>query len=1171
MNDGLYKIIRGRDMTLGPEKVLVCSAYNNRESFTFRNRGYRVLPFNGFLNTADYLRKISNGFNAALMAATPTSLDHASTLYIYLQRGFAIAANSIFGRDNEAAYAGTSLGEIDPLPRSTSNPAPYGYYYTESNDAEALFGFTTPALAGTITKISVYALVKGSAKTKFRNLAGTITYGTTESSIDIYRWIYTDYSAAWNWSDINSIKAGVWLDCDSGICRSIKLRIWLSDGSYVDIYPTSDYSNSYIRRIYGNPFQDSDDGAVLYYDASFHYDEKYHTDIGLSRIYASNLSSFPPSYSQINKIKVYFSWAGWDHYTEQVLYDYYEVFHDNWYADGEAGCTIKPYLLIDGTRYYGTEYSIGSNIDALIEHNQEWATNPATGLAWTYHEAQGICFGLQVSRPNTNSFGTCRIYQLYAEIYYNEIAGNTIEYQALNPVEDSIILTQYTQSPIQADDLSFAILSPIPERTELCLIEQGRMVWRGLVWVADENKNKSEFNISAKSQQVLLDYRIFPGINYFPRNNGFDGQVYDIDDLLSDDCPTFPVWYYIQGDEDHPRSYRSEDLAATTVHVFDVFSHRIHCEDPNVGLFFFLNSWQPDPSTWNATMDNAVFSYDSLPRNQNEDTFDKGAGALYPGYPGVYNPAPIHVLTSEQSKGCLYRLNWRSNPANVGRGEFSITGSTLTTQSPEGSTCVLVDHAMDTHIRPGTNDLGDRLLNVLYDWRGVASVLFSDFFKKMGQEVRYRYEMDGNVYQDSAVEIANGSAENPLRKFVHNQSNCRIVKRIPSEPPYNAAIGLGNNPKVASNWAKARTWISKVFSNTQTADDLQDYLDEKLDADDTIYDITITGDEIWLLRPGDYISVQAENDGPVSVRIRQITTRHQRTIIRAGARLSSVNEQFGIWRDTKAAPREDNKIRSQEIAAVTGLTQSQAFTIYADDVKRDRWACKAKVGWDVELVSPVYVDSGAPTTPKTEQFIRLYRWPSFVGDPITTEATLSVSGIYTGFGITKIEVKGSKEWNHAIEDYSIQYLIRFDGGSWEGPYTANSTPTTVDIGHGLSATAQTFDDYNTVSRIAVYDHIHGAIYVCQTFDVSSFDKFLKLSLNGKAIPPGRYLALGDSGSMEVDITEFCNTSPTSDTTNTLAVQLVGALALGTNFNYYHYLAKGSIDQYKRFLPLEEVL
>ncbi len=1169
MNDGLYKIIRGWDMTLGPEKVLVCSAYNNRESLVFQNIAWRDVEGTSFSNYSHYKWMPYSTFHAPRCVPLspgssiypPVQWPPGNGLENYLGRGSEIIACSLYW--DSTVHRGTGLGDIDPFAIFTGY---YGCYVPQSYDALCLFGFSTPSgYSEPISKISVMALVKGNAKTTFRNIAGTVLYGSAENSPDIYRWIVTDYEQAWNWSDINSLKAGMWLECNSGRCRNVKLRITYGDNQTVDIFPTSLYSDSYGKRVFGNPFHDSVDGAVaLYHEVCFRGIIIYnglklsYQDV-LDVKYSSDFSEFPSRFSQINKIKVYFSYAGIDGYRMDAIQWYEDYLAGRWSYDWnmwspyESGCTITPYIKIDGTYYYGTARSIGSNLSTVLNYSHEWATNPATGLSWSYKEAQGAQFGLKITRDDAN--GTVFLYTLYAEIYYNEIAGETVSYKLLNPIDNSIILTQYTQAPIRPDDLTFSLPLGgfIPERTELALVKHGRIVWMGLVWVADQNKNGSGVDVIAKSQQVLLDYRVLPGIQYFPRNKGYDGEVYDIDDMFSDAMPTYPCWQNIFGKED------------AEPNPFWAFSGYINNENFNVGLFFFINSWRIN--TADAPEDGrAIFSADIIPKGLNVAYYDASKSSKHPDFL-MWNPPPVKITTDAQNIGGLFRAAWRSNPANVGRGEFSISGDALYTQQQEGSTCILVDHEMDTHIRPGTNDLGDRLLNVLYDWRGIVSVLFSDFFKKMGQEVRYRYELDGNVYQDAAIEIANGSASNPLRKFVHGQNNCKIVKRIPSEPPYNAAIGLGNNPKVASAWAKTRTWISKVFSNTYTADDLQDYLDERLDADDTIYDITITGEEIWLMRPGDYISAQAENDGPVSVRIRQITTRHQQTIIRAGARLSSINEQFGIWRDTKAAEREDNKIRSQEIAAVTGLTQSQAFTIYAEDVKRDRWACKAKVGWDVEVTSPIYYVNGYGILSE----IQFMRWPSFVGDPIRTEAVLTISGIYTGFGITKIELKGSKEWNHAVGDYSIQYLVRFDEGAWEGPYTANATPTDSYIGHGLTITAYTMDDGNTVSRIAVYDHIHGAIHVCQTFDVSSFDKFLKLTLNGKVIPPGRYLALGNSGSLEVDITEFCNTSPTSDTSNTLAVQLVGALAIGTNFNYYHHLAKGSIDQFKRFLPLEEVL
>ncbi len=71
--------------------------------------------------------------------------------------------------------------------------------------------------------------------------------------------------------------------------------------------------------------------------------------------------------------------------------------------------------------------------------------------------------------------------------------------------------------------------------------------------------------------------------------------------------------------------------------------------------------------------------------------------------------------------------------------------------------------------------------------------------------------------------------------------------------------------------------------------------------------------------------------------------------------------------------------------------------------------------------------------------------------------------------------------------------------------------------------------------------------------------FLVVKLNTKVLPPGRVQARGSSGSIEIDITDFCTCSTSSDQTNTVAIKLWRAVSS----THYRHKITGAITQYRR--------
>jgi len=71
--------------------------------------------------------------------------------------------------------------------------------------------------------------------------------------------------------------------------------------------------------------------------------------------------------------------------------------------------------------------------------------------------------------------------------------------------------------------------------------------------------------------------------------------------------------------------------------------------------------------------------------------------------------------------------------------------------------------------------------------------------------------------------------------------------------------------------------------------------------------------------------------------------------------------------------------------------------------------------------------------------------------------------------------------------------------------------------------------------------------------------FLVVKVNTKVVPPGRIQAKGNSGNIEIDITDYCTCSTSTDQTNTVAIKLWRGV---TSTNYRH-LITGAITQYRR--------
>jgi hypothetical protein len=684
--------------------------------------------------------------------------------------------------------------------------------------------------------------------------------------------------------------------------------------------------------------------------------------------------------------------------------------------------------------------------------------------------------------------------------YSNDSYETEIGYKRLDVDDSTVSLVQYSQTPtIKADDLRFRLQSgSIPDRTELALIRNGALVWKGIAWTSDERVN-GEADVLAKSQQIMLDHRLI-GAEIF-----LFTTASTINELLSSDPPD-------------PENTKIYDPGGGTVVVYTTGTETVYVDDchfysfvvagssHNAGSLYFINSWK------------GLFNTD---------------------FSNLNIAAPLVAGTNTVQIGALSDLDANS---------------------------------ADTYIRHGTNDCGANTLNIPPDLHGVASTVLSDFFTKLGQEVRYRYDLNGYTYQDAAAEIANGSAASPLRIF-RDGHDCTVSKRIPATPNTSALVGVGLNPRVVSSWEKTRTWISSVFSNSRTGEYLSEWLETKQDDDTATYQILVY-DAIWHMRTGDYIAIKTDDEGIVPLRIQQIATYATRTMITAGKRLTALNEQFGTWRGIPGSIREIESIISTAIASNVECATSTSFSVSASNISAGGWQCKVSISWG-SVITPVLY--GASKVEATWDI--LHRIDS---NPAVPEAYVMISGeSYTEHGAHEYEFQITQNMTacgidpYGTNDVEVLTVGKFkwrkDGGAWSADIDGYDVwhPTSnynADLGNGLRGRVifscePSGNPWVTPVSTDISSLI-GYAWACSTVDLTGYNKFLILKIGGKAIAPGRFAAVGNSGSMEVDITEYCNAAGSY----TLTADLMLGLKKSVSRQYYHTLS-GNIEQFKRIIKV----
>ena len=282
------------------------------------------------------------------------------------------------------------------------------------------FLFPTPSGSGTITNVSVWAQISGGAKTVLR-IGSTDYEGVYEDHDAKLDWIHTDYAtkpdgSAWAWADLaaGELKAGVWLDIGyvqtartpqnliatayigaTSTCNRVKVRIDFIEGGvakYVEIWPNWDSNCDDLAIWVGNTF--ALDALPAYEGIE---SPRFILSGPIPESIESDIADYPSS-ENINTVTI-----SYEVYTRT----YYEIH------------TVQPYIIISGVKYYGAKITLPVCPSVTPANNQSfryinqstimpptsgshaWATNPATGGAWTKTALQSARYGLEFKKSAT--------------------------------------------------------------------------------------------------------------------------------------------------------------------------------------------------------------------------------------------------------------------------------------------------------------------------------------------------------------------------------------------------------------------------------------------------------------------------------------------------------------------------------------------------------------------------------------------------------------------------------------------------------------------------------------------------------------------------------------------------------------------------------------------------
>jgi hypothetical protein len=650
---------------------------------------------------------------------------------------------------------------------------------------------------------------------------------------------------------------------------------------------------------------------------------------GSSRTFTCDLAELPAKGSTISSVKFHYMFGGMGG-TGLVVGGLTSAGFFYWPTIDTSGLgEMRAFIIADGEIYYHTAYEIGDP-ESLTDVEWTMSTNPITGMAWTDDDLAGLKFGIlfrnkmvltydEEEEAYLTSFLVGHIYKCHLEIAYTE-AIETIEvsYPAISGACRLLSLTENVNTPtIQPDELQFSSDVYLPEREEIVLVHGGLMRFHGIVVGIDEINEGSarSYVVNAKSQAVMLEFRYIPGFGYAPGLTDYDGSMDKLPELFTNDIPVEPFnqnvsmrepWYRYEG------FYGADEYGIS----------RMVRSGSKIGIIWLINSMIPPGS--GELVNNHVAKFAGLGYLAAERylfTTNHGPVMLPDGYeivgwltddgnphPGVWN---WYFLTCNMIAddlqcnpdyiGGLHRLGPQSSFGNLDRGGCWQSGQDLYvhTGGHPDAMLICIDQGFDTHLRSGVWQLANYELNAAQYFQGKALTAFSEFFEKLGQELRFRNDTDGNVYIDSASQIGHGSETDPCRTFVGGV-DCKILVNEPSTPLLSAVLAAtnGNQYRLSTDWKQqGGAWATKYLTESdRNLAELQEYVDLIRGWDDYQYRVIINSEE-WDHWPGDWIEVQPEHYGKKAVRIQKILITPGRTVIYAGKELQKVDSKFGEWRN----------------------------------------------------------------------------------------------------------------------------------------------------------------------------------------------------------------------------------------------------------------------------------
>ncbi len=97
---------------------------------------------------------------------------------------------------------------------------------------------------------------------------------------------------------------------------------------------------------------------------------------------------------------------------------------------GLADLAAAPFVRIGGVNYYGSSSSL---LIGYVYYNYTWATNPSTGVAWTYNEINSAYFGLNMQCKITTGNESVHCDYIYLSVNYSLVLPTVSTSDASTP------------------------------------------------------------------------------------------------------------------------------------------------------------------------------------------------------------------------------------------------------------------------------------------------------------------------------------------------------------------------------------------------------------------------------------------------------------------------------------------------------------------------------------------------------------------------------------------------------------------------------------------------------------------------------------------------------------------------------------------------------------------